>query len=49
MHNKKLHAETYCYAHFCVCRAAPFYTKMLSAICSGELGVISHEEKMPRM
>jgi hypothetical protein len=37
--NKKLHSDTYCYARFCVCRVAPFYTKTLSAICAGELGV----------
>lgn len=39
MPNKKLHADTYCYARFCVCRCAPFYTKALSAVCAGELGV----------
>jgi hypothetical protein len=33
-------ADKYCYARFCVCRAAPFYTKTLSAIFAGELGVI---------
>jgi uncharacterized protein CbrC (UPF0167 family) len=42
MPNKKLHADTYCYARFCVCRVAPFYTKTLSAICAGELGVMSN-------
>lgn len=46
MPNKKLHADTHCYARFCVCRAAPFYTKTLSAICAGELGVMhKHTEK----
>lgn len=38
-YNKKLHAETYYYARFCVFRVAPFYTETLSVICSGELGV----------
>jgi hypothetical protein len=45
-HNKKLHADTYCYARFCVCRVAPFYTKTLSAICAGELGVIFPSMKL---
>jgi len=31
--------DSSCYARFCVCRVAPFYTKMLSAIFAGELGV----------
>ena len=25
--NKNLHADTYCYARFCVCRSAPFFYK----------------------
>ena len=39
-YNKLLHADTYCYARFCVSRCAPFYTKTLSAICAGEQGVM---------
>jgi site-specific DNA recombinase len=27
MPNKKLHADTYCYVRFCVCRCAPFSHK----------------------
>ena len=41
-YNKLLHADTYCYARFCVSRCAPFYTKTLSAICAGEQGVSPH-------
>lgn len=37
--NKKLHADTYFYDRFCVFRGAQFYTKTLSEICAGELGV----------
>ena len=43
--NKLLHADTYCYARFCVCRYAPFYTKTLSAVCAGEQDVICFYEQ----
>ena len=39
MPNKKLHLTNIATLVFCVCRVAPFYTKTLSAIFAGELGV----------
>ena len=39
-YNKKLHADTYCYARFVYVASLYFHTKTLSVVYAGELGVM---------